>query len=73
MPVMIGLKRAADVARCRKRGERISVAEPSMITDANQREYVIERPQATEPNLRYRAADRFLQGIGHSRNGGPAR
>ena len=25
-----------------------------MITDANQREYVIERPQATEPNWRYR-------------------
>ena len=25
-----------------------------MITDANQREYVIERPQATEPNWHYR-------------------
>ena len=25
-----------------------------MITDANQREYVIERPQATESNWRYR-------------------
>ncbi|PYJ51314.1 MAG: hypothetical protein DME87_03790 [Verrucomicrobia bacterium] len=25
-----------------------------MIRDANQHEYVIERPQATEPNWRYR-------------------
>jgi hypothetical protein len=34
-----------------------------MITDANQREYVIERPQATEPNWRYRpvAARRPLE------------
>ena len=49
---MTGLKGAAEVARCRKRGDLRS--RPSMIRDADQREYVIERPQATEPNWRYR-------------------